>query len=98
MQKIREHNIMRQTDGSWVFGGVVSKIEVGDHRRVATAEDYAAAKAIADHADSDAEGKCGVHHYDAAYNNLNFHDVDQDQDLFMFVVPDRTKVTLVANH
>ena len=49
-----------------MFGGVVSKMKVEDHTRVATAEDYVVAKAIADHADSDSDKESGEHQNDVA--------------------------------
>ena len=88
----RKYNMGRKTDGSWVFGGVLSKFEVGDVTRVPTAQDYALAKAW-EEAEGNPEGLDRF--YDDMPALIDVDEGDYDNDMFMFVVPDRTKETLI---
>ena len=53
----RKFNQGRKTKGSWVVGGVESKIEIGDWSRTATSDDYARAKRACTRYDSSEETK-----------------------------------------
>ena len=85
----RKNNKGRETKGSWVFGGVLSKFEFADPARTATANDYTNAKCIELLEGNDPEA------LDRFYDQMPpLINSNEEVDMFMFEVRDCTKETL----